>query len=221
MKVISMKICPYVQQVRALLEAKGAKYEVEHIQQGDHPRSEWLLKASPDGGEVPVLVTDEGESLFQSDTIVEYLDEVLGDPFLQGTPLERAKDKAWGRLAADNYLTQCSTQRSPDEETLEERTEDLTPLFAATEGEIGGGPYFRGEKLRMVDLSWLPILHRTSLIKKHSDYDFLAGYPKLQAWREAVLATGIHKNSVSEDFEDVFTGFYLSDETFLGRKRAN
>ena len=35
MKLISMRICPYVQQVRVVLEAKKAKYDIEHIDMGN------------------------------------------------------------------------------------------------------------------------------------------------------------------------------------------
>lgn len=202
-----------------MLAWKGAEFDVEHIQNGE-PRSDWLKTASPDGGEVPLLVTDEGENLFQSDTIVEYIDEVVGEPLLKGTPIERAMDKAWGRLAADNYLTQCSTQRSPDEETLKERMEDLTPIFQAMEGRLDSTPYFHGDALSMVDLGWFPLLHRSELIRKHSGYDFLENYPKLKAWRGELMMTELTETSVPDDFEDIFTGFYLSDETWLGRKAA-
>ena len=218
MKLISMRICPYVQQVRLLLEAKKAKYEVEHIDASNRPHS--LMQASPDGGEVPVIVTDEGEILFQSDAIVEYIDEVIGSPLFKGSALERAKDKAWARLASDNYLTQCSTQRSPDEETLNERMEDLTSIFKATEEQLEEGSYFHGSELSMVDLSWLPLLHRSDLIANQSGYDFLADYPKLKIWREALMRTGLHKVSVPNEFDEIFNGFYLSNETFLGQKKA-
>ncbi len=218
MKLISMRICPYVQQVRMLLEAKKAQYEVEHIDASNRPQ--WLMEASPDGGEVPVLVTDDGEAIFQSDTIVEYLDEVLGEPLLTGTPLERAKDKAWARLASDNYLTQCSTQRSPDNETLNERVEDLTSIFRAMEAQLKGGSYFHEQKLSMVDLSWLPLLHRTVLIEQHSGYDFLAEYPNLKKWRTALLDTGLAEKSVPQEFEEVFSDFYLNEETYLGHLKA-
>ena len=216
MKLISMKICPYVQQVRLLLEAKKAQYEVEHIDASN--RSQWLMEASPDGGEVPLLITDAGEHIFQSDVIVEYIDEVIGKPLLKGSALEKAQDKAWARLASDNYLTQCSTQRSPDEATLKERLEDLTPILGSMERQLKEGPYFHGSQLSMVDLSWLPLLHRTALIEDHSGYDFLAEYPKLKQWREKLLATGLAKPSVPEEFEEIFTDFYLNDETYLGRQ---
>lgn len=214
-----MKICPYVQQVRALLEYLGFEYDVEHIDSGNRPQ--WLMEASPDGGEVPVLVLDSGEALFQSDSIVEYLDEIASEPLVKGNPLLKARDKAWSRLAADNYLTQCATQRSSDQKTLNERMEDLTPLFQAVENKMGSGPYFNGPEICMVDLSWLPVIHRSGLIQTHSGYDFLASYPKLRKWRHALLDTGLHHRSVPSDFEEIFTGFYLSEETYLGRLRRS
>ena len=216
MKLISMRICPYVQQVRVLLEAKGVSYGVEHIQGGE-ARPQWLLDASPDGGEVPVIFTDGGEALFQSDAILEYIDEVEGEPLLAGSALERARDKALSRLASDNYLVQCSTQRSPDEATLNERLEDLTPIFLHMEGQLGAGPYFRGRTFGMVDVGWLPLLHRTALVAEHAGYDFLEPYPKLREWRQALLDTGLGRASVPRDFDGVFTEFYLDPETHLGR----
>jgi len=72
MKVISFKICPFVQRVTALLEAKGITYDIEFISLSDKP--DWFLEISPNG-QVPVLVTDDGTALFESDAIVEYIEE--------------------------------------------------------------------------------------------------------------------------------------------------
>jgi glutathione S-transferase len=215
MKVISLKICPYVQQVRILLEAKKIKYEVEDINPDNRPQ--WLMEASPDNGEVPVLVTDEGETLFQSDAIMEYVDEVFGDPLLKGSFLAKAKDRAWAYLASDNYLVQCSTQRSPDEATLKERLEELSPIFVQTERCFKEQPYFHGKEFSLVDVNWLPLLHRAALIYKYSDYDFLETYPKLKRWQEALMNTGLAEASVPKDFEEIFRGFYLNEGTYLGR----
>ena len=219
MKIISLKICPYVQQVRVLMEAKKVHYEVEEIDPGNRPP--WLMEASPDGGEVPALVTDDGKVLFQSDSIMEFIDEVFGDPLLKGSPLIKAQDRAWGFLASENYLVQCSTQRSPDEATLKERTEELTPIFKHMELHLNEKPYFHGSSLSMVDINWLPLLHRTALIEKYSGYDFLESYPKLKKWRKSLLETGLAETSVPEDFEEIFTGFYLNEGTYLGCMSSN
>jgi len=174
------------------------------------------MEASPDNGEVPVLVTDEGEILFQSDAIMEYVDEVFGDPLLKGSSLAKARDRAWGYLASDNYLVQCSTQRSPDEAILKERLEELIPIFVQTEKHLNEQPYFHGQELSLVDVNWLPLLHRTSLIYKHCGYDFLEMYPKLKRWRENLMNTGLAESSVPKDFEEIFIGFYLNEGTYLG-----
>ena len=175
------------------------------------------MDASPDGGEVPVLVTDDGEALFQSDTIMQYIDEAFGERLVKGSPLDKARDRAWGRLASDNYLTQCATQRSQDETTFTRRLKDLAPIFAAMEERLGAAPYFHGTEVSAVDIDWLPVLHRSELIRQHAGYDFFENYPKLQTWRASLLATSLAERSVPKDFEEIFTSFYLNEETHLGR----
>ncbi|MCW8832448.1 MAG: glutathione S-transferase domain-containing protein, partial [Colwellia sp.] len=75
---------------------------------------------------------------------------------------------------------------------------------------IADHTYFNGEQLSRVDIAWLPLLYRSHLIEKHSKIDFLAQYPKVKAWQKAILSLGIAEKSVSSDFEQVFTDFYLS-----------
>ncbi|WOO39643.1 glutathione S-transferase family protein [Rubellicoccus peritrichatus] len=210
-----MKICPYVQQLRVWLEAKNLSYDIEHIDSSNRPA--WLYEASPDGGEVPVLITDDGEKLFQCDAIINYVDELYGSPFLAGSPIEKARQRAWGALASENYLTQCSTQRSATEDILKERMNDLTPILMHTEQHLSNRPYYLGRSISHVDLCWMPLLHRASLIEKHTGYDFLENYSKLKAWQQALLTTGLIEKTVDRDFEEIFCDFYLSNETYLGR----
>ncbi len=216
-KVVSSTICPFVQRVTALLEQKKIPYDIEYISLLDKP--DWFLRMSPNG-QVPILITESGAALFESDAIVEYLEEAY--PALRpSTGAEtRAIDRAWSYLATNNYLVQCAAQRSKDEDTLVERTEKLGKAFAKVEGALGKGPYFRGTEIGMVDIAWLPLLHRAALIERHTGYDFLAGYPLVKKWQRHLLETGLAEKSVADDFEGVFTGFYLSDATFLGNGDA-
>ena len=213
MKVISFKICPFVQRVTALLEAKKIQYEIEYISLKDKPQ--WFLDMSPNG-QVPVLMTDSGVALFESDAIVEYLDEVTPPLEFDLTPEQRAIDRAWSYQATKHYLPQCGTMRSPDEDTLIERKEKLEKAFTKAEKQIAN-PFFKGQSISNVDIAWLPLLHRFSIIEKYRDYDFLAQYPKVKIWQERLVEQNFTKKSVSDDFEDSFTNFYLSDQTFLGR----
>ena len=222
MKIVSFKICPFVQRVTALLEAKHVPYDIEYIDLSQKPA--WFLKASPNG-QVPILITDDDQVLFESDAIVEYLDETTGDPISADDPVKKAQDRAWSYLASKHYLMQCSAQRSPDEQTLEEGRATLGTAFAKMEermearieARLGAGPYFHGDSLGMVDIAWLPLLHRAAIIERHTGFDFLGAFPKVKRWQAAVLATGITEKSVAEDFESRFTAFYLADATYLGQ----
>ncbi|MEM9451197.1 MAG: glutathione S-transferase family protein [Cyanobacteria bacterium P01_E01_bin.6] len=214
MKIISFKICPFVQRVTALLEMKGAAYDVEYIDLNNKPR--WFLEASPNG-QVPILITDEGQVLFESDAIVEYIDEVVGEPLFARDPMKKAQERAWSYLASKHYLVQCSTQRSSDEITLAERSTKFNTAFAKIQTQLGDAPFIGGDSMGMVDIAWTTLLHRTEIIKRRSGYDFLADFPRLKAWRATVMSTGIPAASVSEDFEDRFSAFYLADTTYLGQ----
>lgn len=213
-KIVSFKICPFVQRVTALLEAKQIPYNIEFISLSDKPQ--WFLELSPTG-QVPMLITEAGEALFESDAIVEYLEEVTPPLVPDVTSVQRAKDRAWSYQASKHYLVQCSTMQSSDQIVLTEREGNLSKAFQKAEKQFGDGPYFNGAVLGNVDIAWLPLLHRAQIVKDHSGYDFLARYPKLQAWQSALSETGLYQKSVSDDFDARFADFYLNERTFLGR----
>lgn len=218
MKIISFKICPFVQRVTALLEAKNLPYELEYIQLKNKPQ--WFLDLSPTG-QVPMLVTESGQALFESDAIVEYIEEISAPLEADVSPEQRATDRAWSYQASKHYLAQCSAMRSSDKETLLERRKNLAKAFAKAENIMAADPslqgdFFKGKQLSNVDIAWLPLLHRAHIIKQHTGFDFLQGFPKVQAWQEAIMKTGLAGRSVAKDFEQSFTDFYLSKQTYLG-----
>ncbi|WP_120502220.1 glutathione S-transferase family protein [Roseovarius sp. EL26] len=213
-KIISFKICPFVQRVTALLEAKNVPYEIEYINLSDKPQ--WFLDISPTG-QVPLMVTEDGIALFESDAIVEYIDEVTAPLVNNVSPEQRAIDRAWSYQASKHYLVQCSTMQSADQETLAKRSAKLNKAFETAENKLGAGPYFNGADMGNVDTAWLPLLHRAKIIETRSGYDFLASFPKVKAWQDTLIATGLADKSVATDFEEAFADFYLAERTFLGR----
>jgi len=216
MKLVSFKICPFVQRIAALLEAKQIPYEIEYISLKESPQ--WFLDISPNA-QVPVLITDSGEALFESEAIADYLDEIHSPIEVDLSPEQRAIDKAWAYQPSILYIPQCWSMQSEDEETLQARKQELDAVFGKVEAQLNGGPYYKGSELSNLDIAWLPVLHRAAIIEKHTGYDFMAGYPRLKSLQNSLLDSGLAEKSVPEDFENVFTAFYLSDKTFLGRMR--
>ncbi len=213
-RIISFKICPFVQRVTAMLEAKGVPYALDYISLSDKP--DWFHAISPTG-QVPVLVTESGVALFESDAIVEYIDEIT-TPLQPGlTPEQRATNRAWSYQASKHYLVQCSAMQSADKATLDARMGKLNSAFERVEHHLGDSRFFGGETPGNVDMAWVPLLHRAALVEQHSGFDMLAPYPAVKAWQTALLETGIPQKSVADDFGARFSDFYLSDRTWLGR----
>lgn len=218
MKIISFKLCPFVQRVTALLEAKAIEYDVEYISLRDKPK--WFQDLSPNG-QVPVLITDSGHTLFESDAIVEYLEEAFPPLRPEQSLEEKATNRAWSYLAAKNYLVQFSAQRSPDRETLKQRSEKLRRAFDRLGMQLTDSPYFSGDTIGMVAIAWLPLLHRADIVAQRTGYDFIGPHPKLKSWQQVLLANDLASQSVAPDFEEAFGAFYLSDETYLGRAEVS
>ena len=214
MKIISSKICPFVQQVAALLEAKNIEYTIQHIEPGEMPQ--WFLEISPKG-QVPILITDNNIPLFDSEAIIEYLEDAYPNLQPNSSPEQRAIQRAWSYQASRNYLTQCSAQRSPDRESLIKGTQNLHYVFDQIEQQLTNTTYFEGDTLGISDIAWLVLLHRAHIIEERTGYDFIGERPKLKKWQQNLLATGLAEKSVPTDFEEVFSDFYLSDKSFLGR----
>jgi len=214
MKIVSLKICPYVQRVVALLEIKKVPYDVEYINFSDPPQ--WFLDASPNS-QVPILFTNDGRVIFESDAIVEYLDEAVGEPTLSRDLVEKAQDRAWSYLATSQYMTQCGSQRSSTNELLDESSAKLSKAFAKIAARLGDKTFAHGDKMGAIDIAWLPVLHRAAIIESYSGYDYLEAFPSLKRWQKAIMDSGIPEKSVSSDFESIFTSFYLAESTYLGQ----
>ncbi|MGI9461190.1 MAG: glutathione S-transferase family protein [Alphaproteobacteria bacterium] len=214
MKIISLTICPFVERVMALLVAKNIDYETTFIDSSHKP--EWFLAMSPHH-QVPILITDDGDIIFESEAIVEYLEEAY--PPLQPniSLIQKAKNRSWSYLAVKNYLVQCSAMRSFDKNTLQKHCDKLHQAFAKIENQLGDKKFFNTDDIGMVDIAWLPILHRADIIHHKTGYDFIKPYPKLRKWQKQLMKTELAKKSVAADFIKVFSNFYLSNETYLGR----
>lgn len=217
-KIVSFTICPFAQRVIAALEAKQVPYEIEYIDLSDKP--EWFSNLSPTG-QVPVLVTDDGTVLHESDAIIEYIDDEYGALREASDNKEKALERAWSYQAAKNYLVQCGAQRAGDKTAFEDRNRSLQVVFDRIEKQLNSEPYFYGKQLSKVDIAWLPILHRAELIYQRTGHDFIANNPKLKQWQASLLATGLAEKSVASNFNEKFYSFYLSQQTYLGVGEAS
>ena len=113
LRLISHKLCPYVQ--RAVIVATEKKIPFERIDIDLANKPDWFLALSPTG-KVPLLEVEgedaRGHVIFESAVIAEYLDEIGdGERLLSSDPLERSRERAWVELGA-SVLAECARRAS-------------------------------------------------------------------------------------------------------------
>ncbi|MGC9531696.1 glutathione S-transferase family protein [Vibrio atlanticus] len=215
-KLISFKNCPFVQRVMGSLVMKNVPFEIEYIELNNKPQ--WFLDISPNG-QVPVLITENDTVLFESDAIVEYLDDKYA-PIEEVSPEQKALDRAWSYQASKHYMAQCGTMASKDKETFETRLANLQKAFLKAEKKLGDTEFFKGDYISNVDIAWLPLLHRAFVIKGRSGFDMLESFPKVQRWQAALIESGLTDKTVPADFIDKFSGFYLTNNCLASLAEA-
>src|SRR6188474_401494 len=91
LKLISHKLCPYVQRAAIALSEKGIPFERIDIDLANKP--DWFLKISP-LGKTPVLLVGD-VPIFESAVILEYLEETQSKPLHPTDAVDRAEHRAW------------------------------------------------------------------------------------------------------------------------------
>ena len=105
-RLISFKTCPFVQRAVITLD-------ITYVDLADPP--DWFVQLSP-LQKVPVLEVD-GEVLFESAVINEYLDDITGGELQPREPLQRARNRAWIEFASDMLGNLYMMKMSKDAES--------------------------------------------------------------------------------------------------------
>ncbi|MEY3201199.1 MAG: hypothetical protein RIR70_749, partial [Pseudomonadota bacterium] len=149
---------PYTRKVRIVLAEKNipASFEL------DLPWSpQTRVPAFNPLGKVPVLVQDDGSTLFDSRVIVEYLDFLQPTPPLYGdTPQERIAIKRWEALAdgaADAAAAIVIENRRVENERsaawISRQQTKLEAALAAMSSELGNRSFCAKQSITLADIA--------------------------------------------------------------------
>lgn len=212
--LVSFDLCPYVQRAAIALAEKGVPFERRHVDLADKP--DWFKAISP-LGKVPLLQVD-GEVLFESAVIVEYLEETLGAPLHPADPLVRARHRAWMEVGSSILADIWAIETTPDRSIFDARRQALREKFARLEAELGEGPYFGGESFTLVDTVFAPVFRYFDVFDRFVDLGTFVGLPKVQAWRQALANRPSVKGAVVEDYEARLEEFLRRQKSCLARQ---
>jgi glutathione S-transferase len=177
--------------VRLLLTQLGIPFQrIEYdITRGETRTPEYLENVNANG-RVPVLETEEGTLLPESNAILFFLAE--GTPFLPEDRLERARTLQWmffeqyshepNIAVARAWLHVFDVQMTEERRAaLEERQKRGYDALGVMEEHLETNDYFVGGRYSVADISLYAYTH----VAGEGGFD-LGGYPAILAWLERV-----------------------------------
>lgn len=201
--LISHALCPYVQRAAIVLAEKGIAFERRDIDLANKP--DWFLAVSP-LGKTPVLLVD-GEAIFESAVICEYLEDTALPRLHPANALQRARHRAWMEFGSTLLNLIGAFYNAPDEPALLARAADIRARFAQLEAALGEGPFFAGESFSIVDAVFGPALRYFDVLDEVADFGWWTGLPKLQAWRSALACRPSVAQAVRPDHAESLRRF--------------
>ena len=203
LRLISHKLCPYVQRAVIALTEKGVAFERIDVDLANKP--EWFLRISP-LGKTPVLQVGD-TAIFESAVILEYLQETQPKPLHPADPLRRAEHRAWIEFGSAVLNDIAGFYAAPDEATFKARTSQLVQRFARLEARLAASPWFDGERFSLVDAVFGPVFRYFDVFDEIGDFGILADRPKLAKWRQALAKRPSVRGAVSAEYPELLRDF--------------
>lgn len=201
-KLFSARACPFAHRTRLVLSHKKIDFELVEIDLQNKPS--WFGTVSG-YGKVPAIEHD-GNRIWESAVINEYLDEVFRSPtLLPGEPAGRAVARIWIDWANTRLVPafgallrgQASGEQATGRRELGEAAAYLEREgFARHSGE---GPFFFGARPGLVDFALYPWFERWPALEHYRGFALPRDLTRLARWKNEVGkldAVQAHANSV-------------------------
>ena len=216
LKLISHKLCPYVQRAVIALSEKGVAFERTDIDLASKP--DWFLAISP-LGKTPVLQAGE-TAIFESAVILEYLEETQPKPLHPADALARAEHRGWIEFGSAVLNDIAGFYAAPDEAAFNAKASQLEQRFARLETRVAATPWFDGESFSLVDAVFGPVFRYFDVFDEIADFGILAEKPKLMRWRKALAARPSVLMAVSAEYPALLRDFIERRNSWLSRLQA-
>ncbi len=216
LKLISHKLCPYVQRAVIALSEKGVPFERIDIDLSNKP--DWFLKISP-LGKTPVLLVGD-HAIFESAVILEYLEETQAKPLHPGNALRRAEHRAWIEFGSTVLNDIAGLYAAADEATFKAKVTQLEQRFARLETRVVAAPWFDGEHFSLVDAVFGPVFRYFDVFDGIADFGILEGRPNLARWRQSLAARPSVKSAVGADYPVLLRDFIERRKSWLSGLQA-
>jgi len=158
MKLIGTRCCPYVRKTRIVLLEKKIDHDFLIVEARDLDGE--LVRLNP-LAQVPVLVLDDGNTLYDSRVIVEYLDNMTpNNRLIPASGRERLAVKRWEALGDGlcDAATALQPENLPDDGQIGpiwqmRQQQRIERTLAVMAGELGEAPWCFGTGMTLSDVA--------------------------------------------------------------------
>lgn len=226
--LISVNICPFVHRAAILLKLKGQDFKRLSVDLSQKP--DWFLDVSP-LGKVPALFlpssltgNQKGETLFESAVINEYLDEGFGTPLLCGSPLEKARQRAWIAYSEQLIFQQYQLMLIGDEAEFQQKSEAFLAALLKLKPS-GDQEFFFGDDLGLVDVAIAPLFTRlhymASTMEALDDLSKQSTHAaRLLKWIVLLQEHPTVAEALPEGFDQDYKGYFAQMDSFAMKRAA-
>ena len=161
-------------------------------------KSEEFLSVSPTG-KVPVVVV-EGNSIYESNVVNQYLDEVADRMRLMpDDPKQRAYARIWMAFADADFfpavfVASVGRERGYSEDRISEAFEKLKVALGKLEDRLEGRPYLADE-FSLADVAHAGNFVRLRELEEREELS-LEGYPNVAGWVQRIEARESYQAAV-------------------------
>ena len=216
--LISHYLCPYVQ--RAIIALTEQQIEFKRIDIDLANKPEWFKKLSP-LGKVPALLIDEKTVLFESNAIVEYINDISGSSLLATDPLARARERAWIEFASATLNNIGQLYNAKTEVEYLHAHSLLESKWCALEKNLSGSTFFNGEHFSLVDAAFAPVFRYFDAFENFAEFNFLSLCTQSASWRKTLALRPSVQTAVAADYIGLLTAFVIKRKSYLGSLANN
>lgn len=214
--LIGHRLCPYVQRVAMVLAQNGTEYRRTDIALDAKP--DWFHELSPTGN-VPVLVVDDGRTLFEAAAICQYLAAMSWKSLYPVDAYDRAFEQ--GVIAiADKILalTADLIYRDLSEQAVDATIHAIHRQMSIVPGLVTPPVIAEDKDLSMLDIVFATVFRPFALIGFGLNRDLFAGFVGLRGWARDLAMHQTVRNAVPPTYYREMHEFIAAKGGYLAKR---
>ena len=214
--LIGHRLCPYVQRVAMVLAQNGTAHRRTDIVLDAKP--DWFLELSPTGN-VPVLVIDDGRTLFEAAAICQYLSAMSWEKLYPVDAYDRAFEQ--GVIAiADKILalTADLIYRDLSEQSVDATIHAIHRHMSIVSDQVAPQIIAKDTDLSMLDIVFATVFRPFALIGIGLNRDLFAGFAGLRGWAHELAKHPTVRDAVPPTYYAEMHEFIACKEGYLAQR---